>query len=149
MSGVSTTYREHAMVIGALRCRDFFLHDIPVLCDLAIGDAEYIDRDQRLWAPSGVPAMNTRSARNSDQHAFEFIVKLAAHLCYLFVTELAEQRRRQVIFEKYLAAAVLIKQHPQRRIKGCGQLMTGHALGRQRVAYFILVGLGPAAFCRQ
>ena len=46
------------MAIGALRCWDLFLHDIPVFCNLAIGDAEYIDRNQRLWAPSGVPAMN-------------------------------------------------------------------------------------------
>ena len=69
-----------------------------------------------------MPQKTERSTRNGEQHALQFIVKLAAYLCHLFVTELAKQRGRPVIFEKGAAAAVLVEQDPQRRISAAGSL---------------------------
>jgi hypothetical protein len=49
---------EHAVSIGALRRRDLFLQNIPMLCDLTIGHAENIDPDHRLRSPSDIAAVN-------------------------------------------------------------------------------------------
>ena len=50
--------REHAIAVSALRRGHLFLHDIPVLDDLAIGDTEDIDSHHGFGSPSEIAAVN-------------------------------------------------------------------------------------------
>src|SRR6266851_3730706 len=49
---------QHAVAVSALRRRHLFLHDIPMLGDLAIGDAEDIHSHHRFRSPSDIAAVN-------------------------------------------------------------------------------------------
>src|SRR5262249_54017162 len=50
---------QHAVAVSALRRRHLFLHDIPMLADLAIGNPEDIHSHHRLGAPSEIAAVNS------------------------------------------------------------------------------------------
>src|SRR5215469_5382924 len=49
---------EHAIAVCALRCWHLFPHDIPMLGDPAIGDAQNIDSHHRFGTPSEIAAVN-------------------------------------------------------------------------------------------
>lgn len=60
---------EHRVATGGLGRGDLFLHDVPVFHDLALPDAEDVDRDQRLRPPAGVSPVNHHEVTLRDRHA--------------------------------------------------------------------------------